>query len=284
MKLFSKTRTLILTALLFTALLAAGLMPSQAVAGKIVDRILERGTLTVGTTGHFPPFSVQDKQGKYIGLDMELAKYMAEAMGVKLDIKRYNMADLLAAVEKGKVDMALSGITMTPQRNLRVIFVGPYTVTGQSILAKRGVVEKIKTPEDMNSPDFKLVVVSGTTGATVAKALVPKAAIIEAKTMTEAFDLVLNNKADALMADQPFCVVSAFQNRDKEIGVSEPFTYEPLGIALPEGDCLLVNWVENFLLKINAVGKLKEMKHYWFSDPSWIQNIPGGVVGSKPSI
>jgi len=164
-----------------------------------------------------------------------------------------------------------------------VIFVGPYTVTGQAILAKKQIVEKVKTPEDMNSPKFRLAVVTGTTGATVAKALVPKATIIETKTMTEAFDLVLSNKADALMADQPFCVVSAFQNRDKEIGVSEPFTYEPLGIALPEGDGLLVNWVENFLLKINAVGKLKEMKKYWFSDPSWIKDIPGNAIGGEPS-
>ncbi len=263
-----------LVAALVLAFTVVSLVPSRVWAGKVMNRILARGTLVVGTTGHFPPFSVKDKEGKYIGLDMDLARAMASAMGVKMEVKRYDMADLIEAVRKNKVDMALSGITMTFKRNLKVIFVGPYMVTGQAILAKKAVVQRVKSPSDMNKPSFRLVVVKGTTGATVARLLVPKATIIEKNTMTEAFNMVMKDKADALLADQPFCVVAAFQHQNQPIGVSEPFTQELVGIALPEGDDLLVNWVENFIMQMQIKGELKKLKKYWFQNPSWIKEIP----------
>ena len=263
-----------LVAALVLAFTVVSLVPSRVWAGKVMNRILARGTLVVGTTGHFPPFSVKDKEGKYIGLDMDLARAMASAMGVKMEVKRYDMADLIEAVRKNKVDMALSGITMTFKRNLKVIFVGPYMVTGQAILAKKAVVQRVKSPSDMNKPSFRLVVVKGTTGATVARLLVPKATVIEKNTMTEAFNMVMKDKADALLADQPFCVVAAFQHQNQPIGVSEPFTQELVGIALPEGDDLLVNWVENFIMQMQIKGELKKLKKYWFQNPSWIKEIP----------
>ncbi len=269
-----RVRTSLVAVALVLAFTVVSLVPSRVWAGKVMNRILARGTLVVGTTGHFPPFSVKDKEGKYIGLDMDLARAMASAMGVKMEVKRYDMADLIEAVRKNKVDMALSGITMTFKRNLKVIFVGPYMVTGQAILAKKAVVQRVKSPSDMNKPSFRLVVVKGTTGATVAKLLVPKATIIEKNTMTEAFNMVMKDKADALLADQPFCVVAAFQHQNQPIGVSEPFTQELVGIALPEGDDLLVNWVENFIVQMQIKGELKKLKKYWFQNPSWIKEIP----------
>jgi len=270
----SRVRTPLVVVALMVAFMVVSLNPSRVWAGKVMDRILSKGTLVVGTTGHFPPFSVKDKEGKYIGLDMDLAKAMASAMGVKLEVKRYDMADLIEAVKKNKVDMALSGITMTFKRNLKVVFVGPYIVTGQAILAKKAVVQNIKSPSDMDKPSFRLVVVKGTTGATVAKLLVPKATIIEKNTMTEAFNMVMKDKADALLADQPYCVVAAFQHQNQQIGVSEPFTQELVGVALPENDNLLVNWVENFIMQLQVKGELKKLKQFWFQNPSWIKEIP----------
>ncbi len=275
MKGIFKARVALMVVALFTALTVLTLLPTQGHAGKYMSRIEARGTLVVGTTGHFPPFAVKDKMGNYIGFDMQIATYIAESMGVKLEIKRYDIDHLIEAVSKGKVDMALAGITMTLERNKKVVFVGPYTVTGQSILAKMNVVEKVNQDSKvMNKPSFKLVVVKGTTGAMVAKAVLPRATIIEKDKMTDAFDMVLKNKADALMADQPFCIVSAFQHKDDEIGVSQPITSEPVGIAVPDGDYLLVNWLENFLGKMQSSGLLDKMKKFWFSNPSWIKKIP----------
>ncbi len=246
----------------------------QAFSGTVVDRILQKGELTVGTTGHYPPFTVKDKDGNYMGFDMDLARMISKAMGVELKIVQMPISDLFGAVQKGQIDIALAGLTITPKRNLRVIFIGPYYVTGQSILAGKSVVASVKGPEDINKPSFKLVVTKGTTSEAVAKAMAPKANIISVKDMETAFDMVIHHKAQALMADEPFCVVMAFRHQDKQLAVSSPFTFEPLGVAMPQTDLLWINWVDNFLMNLNATGKLKELKEYWLSNPSWMKRLP----------
>ncbi len=250
------------------------LLAQNTMAGEITERIQKTGILKVGTTGHYPPFTVKDKKGHFMGFDIDLAKILADQLGAKLEIKQMPLEQLFTALEKGTIDIALAGITITPKRNLRVMFLGPYYVTGQSILGKKEIVTQIKAPEDMNRPDFTLVVAQNTTGEQIAKALVPKANIVQAKNMEEALKMVLSGRAQALFADEPFCVVAAFRNQDKDLAVSEPFTFEPLGVALPETDLLWMNWLDNVLMKLNAIGELKRLKQYWFHSPDWMERLP----------
>ncbi len=250
------------------------LFSTSSFAGNVIKRIEVRGTLVLGTTGHYPPFSVRDTNGKFMGFDIDIARIMAKQLGVKLEIRQMSIGDLFTALDKGEIDLALAGITITPKRNMKVIFLGPYYVTGQSILGKKSIVEKVKGPDDMNRPDFTLVVAKNTTGEQVARALVPKAHIVTANNMEAALNMVLSGKAKALFADEPFCVVAAFRNKNKELAVSEPFTFEPLGVAMPETDLLWMNWVDNLLMKLNAVGQLKKLKNYWFHSPDWMKRLP----------
>ncbi len=266
-------------ALLF---LTVCLFPVGSYAGHSrIDSILQTGTLVVGTTGHYPPLTVESKTGELMGLDMDMVKLMAKAMGVKPVIKKMSIDDLIPALEKGKIDMAVAGLSITPKRNLRVAFVGPYFVIGQSLLTTKDRVQQMKGPDDINRPDFRLAVAEGTTGAEVAKALAPRATVVMAKNMEQALDMLLEKKVDALMADQPFCVVAAFLNKDKGLAASDPFTFEPLGIALPGNDPLLMNWVQNFLMILEANGQLKELKQYWFSSPQWMDELPADMKSGR---
>ncbi len=258
------------------------LLPLTVFAGHgRIDSIVQKGVLVVGTTGHYPPFCVESKNGQLIGMDIDLAKLMAKAMGVKAEIKKMPLEELLQAVEQGKIDMALAGISITAKRNLRTVFAGPYFVIGQSLLTTKDRIGEMKGPDDINHPDFRLAVAEGTTGAQVARTLAPKASIVKARNMEAALDMLLAKKVDALMADQPFCVVAAFLNKDKGLAPSDPFTFEPVGIALPTDDLLLLNWVKNFLMIMEANGQLGELKQFWFSDPSWMKNLPDEFKGKK---
>ena len=265
--------------LLFTACLFS--FSHATAAQSRIDTILKRGSLIVGTTGHYPPLTVESRDGKLIGLDMDLAKLIAKAMGVEVKVVKMEIDALLPALSKGDVDMVIAGLSITPKRNLDAIFVGPYFVTGQSILTKQENIANMKGPDDINRPDFTLAVATGTTGAEVAKVLLPKANIKAAANMQAALTMLLDGKVDALMADQPFCVVSAFLNQDKGLAASDPFTFEPLGIALPRNDVLLMNWVQNFLMMMEANGQLKELKQYWFTDPRWMQQLPDKILKGK---
>ena len=96
-----------------------------ASAGPVLDRIVQRGELVIGTSGTQPPMTVTSKKGEIIGLDADIAKAMADAMGVKLRFVTMPFAKLLPALEADQVDMVLSGMTITPKRNQIVAFVGP---------------------------------------------------------------------------------------------------------------------------------------------------------------
>lgn len=240
-----------------------------------LDRILERGELVVGTSGEQPPLTVKNKGGKIIGLDADLARYMANAMEVGLRFEVMPFPELIPSLVAGKVDMILSGMTITPKRNLKVAFVGPYYISGKGILTKTQTVASLKEASSMNRPDFTLAALKNSTSQLFAEKAVPRAKLVTPNSMDEAVDMVIRGEVDAMVADYPVCAVSAFRHREKGLAVGEVrFTVEPLGIVLPANDPLLVNWVDNFLQVLEGTGTLTKLHERWFKDGSWLKELP----------
>jgi polar amino acid transport system substrate-binding protein len=78
-----------------------------------------------------------------------------------------------------------------------------------------------------------------------------------------------------MIADFPICVVSILRYPDQGLfTLIDPFTYEPLGIAVPATDPLLINWVENFINGLHGSGELDQLKADWFEDASWLKKLP----------
>ena len=107
------------------ALILALWLSGPAPAGTVLDRILKKGELVVGTTGTQPPLSMTAKGGEIIGLDADIAKLIATGLGVKIRFSKMLFSELIPALESGKVDMIISGMTMTSERNAKVPFIGP---------------------------------------------------------------------------------------------------------------------------------------------------------------
>ena len=80
-----------------------------ASAGPVLERILKKGELTVGTTGSQPPMTATTKKGELIGLDIDIAKLIAAGLGVKANFVTLPFSKLLPAIKAGQVDMVLSG-------------------------------------------------------------------------------------------------------------------------------------------------------------------------------
>ena len=80
------------------------LFTSNALAGKVIDRILQKKELVVGISGNQPPLSATSKEGEIIGLDAELAQLMADTMGVKIKFEVMPFSELLPSLQAGKVD------------------------------------------------------------------------------------------------------------------------------------------------------------------------------------
>ena len=110
---------------------------TAATPASTLDRILLVGELRVGMSGDMPPLNMTTKEDKLIGLDADLAGIIAKAMGVRLKLEKIPFNELLPALEVGRIDMIISNMTITPERNLKADFVGPYFVSGKGLLTKR---------------------------------------------------------------------------------------------------------------------------------------------------
>lgn len=242
---------------------------------QVLDRILQKGELVVGTAGSMPPFNMTTKNGEIIGLDADIAKYVAAGMGVKLRLEAMPFANLLPALETGELDMVISGMTITPQRNLKFGFVGPYFISGKAFLTKEEKVASVHEVSELNSRDITLAALNGSTSQFFAEEAIPKARLIKTSSYDQAIDMVIQNKVDALIADYPVCIVSTLRHPDKGLlSILTLLTYEPLGIALPRSDPHLINWMDNFLNNMEESGTLDELKSTWFDDDSWLKKLP----------
>jgi polar amino acid transport system substrate-binding protein len=240
----------------------------------VLDRILSRGELRVGMSGDMPPLNMTTKENKIIGLDADLAEMTADAMGVKLNIQMMPFSGLLAALEAGSIDMIISNMTMTPDRNLKVAFVGPYFTSGKGLLTKNSVLAQTKSFKDIDNPNITLVTLKGSTSEAVTRKGAPLAKLLTASTENEGVQMVIDGKADAMLADYPICMVAAFRNQGSGlVTVVAPITYEPIGIAVPKGDPQLVNWLQNFMNSIEKAGYMKGLGEKWFAKPTWVDQL-----------
>lgn len=245
-----------------------------ALAGSAMDRILQKKELVVGITGTQPPLNATTKNGKVIGLDADIARGLSSSMGVKLTISKMPFAELLPALEKGTIDMIISSMTMTLERNLKVAFVGPYYVSGKGILTKAENIAVLQQTDGLNKPEFKVAALKDSTSLDFAEKASPEAQIVPTQSYDEAIDMLLGDKIDALIADYPYCAFTAFRYSDKGLVAGQAkLTFEPLGIAVRE-DTLLVNWLENFMMMLEGSGQLKALHNRWFKDGSWIKELP----------
>ena len=243
-------------------------------ASPVLDRIIKRGELVVGTVGNMPPLNMTSKEGEIVGLEADMARYIAGSMGVDLKLTAMPFAQLLPALKNKEIDMIMADMTMTGQRNLEVAFVGPYFVSGKAFLTKRETIAGVKDPIEINSPDTRLVALEGSTSEMFIETIIDKAALTTAVDFNQAVKMVLEDKVDALMADYPICVFYTLRYRDKGlVSLIAPLTYEPIGIAIPPGDPLLMNWMENFLNTMKSSGRLEELKQKWFTPGPWIDAV-----------
>ena len=245
-----------------------------ASAGSSMDRILKEGELVVGITGTQPPLNATTKDGKIIGLDADIAKGISVNMGAKLKLSKMPFAELLPALRNGKVDMIISGMTMTLARNTKVAFVGPYYISGKGILTKTENIASLQNPDGLNKPEFRVAALKDSTSQVFVKESSPKAKLVTTQSYDDAIDLLFENKIDALIADFPFCAFAATRFSEKGLVAGQAkLTYEPLGIAVLE-DALLINWLQNFMMMLDGSGQLKLLNNRWFKDGSWIKELP----------
>jgi polar amino acid transport system substrate-binding protein len=192
-------------------------------------------------------------------------------MKVELKLVKMPFKNLLPALQSGKVDIVMSGMSITAKRNIDVLFASPYLITGKSILTKAFNLEKLDTEEEINMANVSLVALAGSTSEEFVKSLLPKAKLILANDYDRAIELVKRGDVTAMIADIEVCQVAILRNIGSNFTtLSQPFTIEPISMALPANDLIMENFTSNYLSSLKMVGVLAALNQKWFKDGTWL--------------
>lgn len=245
---------------------ALAITPYDIYEGSVLRQVVKRGKLVVGMELKFWPFEYVDEKGKPVGFDVDIAKTLAERLGVELEIKDMEWTGLIPALTSGKIDLIISGITGTLERAKTITFSSPYFTTGLCILASVQKAPDLTDAAGLDKPGRTIAVKTGTTADIVATKRFPKATINRYQDETACAADVAAGRVDAFIYDQISIAKHQKQHPDATKALLTPFTYEPFCIAMQKGDFDLWQYVEMYITAIKADGTLEALRAKHFKD------------------
>jgi ABC-type amino acid transport substrate-binding protein len=269
---FHSIRVAAIAALTAFLLLSSSTSTAQA---PVLNRVVKTGKLRVGMSANQPPLNVKSKSGQMIGLEVDLAKGLAYALGLEIEIVQQPFGQLLPSLKKGKVDMVISGVDITADRTRDFLFVGPYLLSGKSLVTASKSLANAQTVDDVNTPNVSFVTLKNSTSAAFVKRHVPKAKLVTVDDYEQAIAKVVDGSASAMIADLPACMLAVLRNPEAGLfTLEEPLSVEPMGIAVSAKDARFYNLIDNYIDAIEATGILSALRQKWFEDDSWLQELP----------
>ncbi len=234
-----------------------------------LETVLKRKTLRVGFST-FKPWAMKDKSGNFVGFEIDVAKRLADDMGVKIRFIPTKWDGIIPALLTGKFDIIIGGMGITPKRNLKVNFSDPYEFTGMALVANKDVAADKSSLNDFNNAETKVSVRLGTTAEKAAKNFLPKANILKFNDEAASIQELLNGKVACLVASNPLPenLVKKYPGK-LYLPLQADFTKEPIGFAVRKGDPDFLNFLNNWIRVTNSEGWLEARFNYWFKTEEW---------------
>jgi cyclohexadienyl dehydratase len=167
-----------------------------------LDDIVKRGTLRVGMTGDYLPFTALDKTtSTFRGFDVDMAEALGKALGVKVEFVHTAWPKLMADFEAGNFDVAMGGVSITLDRQKKGMFSSPIMREGKTPIARCADKDKFATLAEIDKPGTRVIVNPGGTNERFARANVKAAEIRVHNDNVTIFDEIAKGNADLMMTD-----------------------------------------------------------------------------------
>lgn len=220
--------------------------------------------LVMGTNAAFPPFEFvtsQDKGvvGEFTGIDVEIADKIAKSMNKTLQVEDMEFEGLVAAVQQGKVDLAVAGMTIKPDRLEKVDFSDPYFVATQIMVVGADNTDITKADDLKNNK--KVAVVQGYTGDSLVteEIKVAEANILRVSRGIDAIQELKNGKLDAVVIDSATGRALASKNGLKIVEDPAVFEKEEYAIAVQKGNKELLDQINKTLDEMKQNGEIEKL-------------------------
>jgi cyclohexadienyl dehydratase len=233
----------------FLAVLVIGvLLAGGAAAQSRLDEIVARGTLRVGLTGDYRPFSARDKDtGAYSGLDVDMAGDLAAGLGVRLEIVPTTWGTLLADLGSGRFDVGMGGISITLARQRVAVFSQPVMRVGKAAIARCADRERFGSLAAIDQAGVKVLVNPGGTNERFDRGALHAADIVSITDNLAIFDALAAGQGDVMITDT---VETKLQQKLHPglcaIHPDQPFDFGELGYLLPR-DVVFKLYVDQWL-------------------------------------
>jgi polar amino acid transport system substrate-binding protein len=250
------------------SLVSAAGVQQELAEQSMIEQVIKRGALRVGLDT-FVPWAMKDKTGKLIGFEVDVATRLAKDTGIEVEFIPTQWAGIIPALLTGKFDIIIGGMTIRPDRALKVNFSIPYDHSGQTICANKVLAAGFKKPEDFNRPDVTIGVRLGTTSVLAVRRVMPKATLRQFDQEPQLYQELLNGNLHAVVASLPKPADQALKYPDKLFAITEPFSRELIGFAVRKGDPDSLNYLNSWIRTVEAEGWLQERHSYWFNTKEW---------------
>jgi cyclohexadienyl dehydratase len=257
-----------LIALGLVATLAIGMQAASAAEDSLLHKVLNRGTLRVGTTGDYPPYSELDQAtGTYKGYEIDVVTALAADLGVKLEFVPTTWDTLGAGIAADKYDICASGITMTLERLKSVAFTDPYLDSPLVPLILKRDEGKFATWRDMDQDGVKLAVMAGTSAEESAKKNFTKAEIVSVTAPALDYQELLAGRVTAAITDIVF-IRKALAQYEKDfavVGIDQPIEGQPNSMMTLQGDQVWLNWLNTWIGLKQQTGFFDSLFQKWIA-------------------
>jgi len=262
-------RTACRVSVVLLALVLTGMRGASAGA---IEDIQQRGKMIVGLST-FVPWAMRAKNGDLIGFEIDVAKKLAEDIGVEVEFQPTAFDGIIPALQAKKFDLIITGMALKPKRNLSVNFTRPYAYLKVGMAANKAKADKdgLKTLKDWDNAKVILTIKRGTApGETVAR-LFPKAKLRQFDDDAQALQDVLNGNAHGFLTSEPKPTNYVLDNPKvlyQPFGIG-PWDPSASSIAVRKGDPDAINFLDNWIIYHELDGWLQQTHDKWFKNTDW---------------
>ena len=243
----------------------------QFPAGSTMAEIQDSGEVKIGVKFDVPPFGFENPQtGDVEGFDVDLGRAIADELGVEPNYIEAISDNRIPFLEDGTVDLVLSTMTITEERDLEIDFSEPYFIARGRVLVPKD--SDIGGIEDLGAGD-RVCTALGSTYADTIKERAPDAELRLVDDYSACLELLQTDAVDAVSTDDVILTGMIIQDDSLEM-VGKPFTTEPYGIGIPEGDRQLKAFVDEVLAAYKEDGRWDAAYQKWVGQYTGVEQEP----------
>lgn len=211
-----------------------------------LQQILDTRELRVGTTGDYAPFSVE-RNGRYTGIDIDMARNLAAALGVKLVLVHTTWPHLMRDLRAGRYDIAMGGVSRNTARERYGYFSTPYYHGGKAAIARCSDAAKYTSLAAIDRPGVRVIVNPGGTNAAFVRRNIKRAKVITFSNNRKIFDQIIDHKADVMITDSIEVKLQAARHKSLcDTMPGKTLTYLDKAYLMPQDNALKA-YVDNWL-------------------------------------